>query len=506
MLIQIMSLCLCVVVILFIKPLLSQTDICIWGRTVYNEVINGLYVSQGATYMNNSVYVSTGPGCNTMYMFWDTLTTSSPQNGLTAWMIDDTVGDTSPYAYCIQSINIKNCNTWYVYDSVSYVLDASTYTLLNSCPSWNCDTISIPTLTNGCGLTYDIALGNNIWRNSAGTHWWYFNHKDFKYECVKLQPNDYCGNSYYADTDQGWIDLSKGQSVQLDFDYPANVLHTVHCIGDPTRSPTKNPTQIPTFNPTQIPTNNQTHNPTHIANTQISVAHTPAQTLTVLYVFLVLILVCVFVMIIVCVYRQKKKQSESVKNTQNVVYGVKNTQEIVSNVNDQQQKVDTDNVYIDNKQDEEVKKRNDENGNVHVQMDKTEVKILENESKVNKIIVGELIVDKNVKKQNEKADVIVPPGSQKENYHDLGGSIDGVYNMQLEGNIETVENEVEKWLVNTVKLPRYCDVFVDNGYDSLDIIKAISSKNELEDIGITLKGHIVKIMKEIKKLNDDTAY
>ena len=67
--------------------------------------------------------------------------------------------------------------------------------------------------------------------------------------------------------------------------------------------------------------------------------------------------------------------------------------------------------------------------------------------------------------------------------------------------LSEIEN-IKKWLANTVKLPQYIDNFTLNGYDSFDIISEITDKNELNEIGIELKGHQLKILKEILKLKD----
>ena len=51
-------------------------------------------------------------------------------------------------------------------------------------------------------------------------------------------------------------------------------------------------------------------------------------------------------------------------------------------------------------------------------------------------------------------------------------------------------------------LTQYLDNFITNGYDSLDIIKEITKKEELNEIGIHLKGHQKKILNEIQRLNN----
>eukprot|EP01083_Nonionella_stella_P103702 296410_1 len=65
---------------------------------------------------------------------------------------------------------------------------------------------------------------------------------------------------------------------------------------------------------------------------------------------------------------------------------------------------------------------------------------------------------------------------------------------------EKQREQLEQWLTNSVKLAKYYELFVQNGYDSLAIIKEIADVDELAEIGIELKGHKIKIMKEIERL------
>eukprot|EP01084_Bolivina_argentea_P201001 343620_1 len=69
-----------------------------------------------------------------------------------------------------------------------------------------------------------------------------------------------------------------------------------------------------------------------------------------------------------------------------------------------------------------------------------------------------------------------------------------------EGEDEGQRAELKEWMVEKVKLPQYYDVFVANGYETLDIVQDIADVNELKEIGITLKGHTLKLIKEVKRL------
>eukprot|EP01083_Nonionella_stella_P017793 49858_1 len=66
--------------------------------------------------------------------------------------------------------------------------------------------------------------------------------------------------------------------------------------------------------------------------------------------------------------------------------------------------------------------------------------------------------------------------------------------------IEKQRDEFKKWVTEIVKLPEYYDVLVQNGFESLGIIKEVKDQNELAEIGIDLKGHRLKIMREIERL------
>eukprot|EP01083_Nonionella_stella_P167904 565448_1 len=61
-------------------------------------------------------------------------------------------------------------------------------------------------------------------------------------------------------------------------------------------------------------------------------------------------------------------------------------------------------------------------------------------------------------------------------------------------------DEVRHWLENTVKLGEYYENFVKNGMNDLDLIQTIEDKEDLEYLGITLKGHQIAIMRKIKQL------
>ena len=68
------------------------------------------------------------------------------------------------------------------------------------------------------------------------------------------------------------------------------------------------------------------------------------------------------------------------------------------------------------------------------------------------------------------------------------------------GMVQLKNVEVENWLKEKCNLMQYLDNFVENGYDSIEMIPKIDNIEELEEIGITLKGHQKMILSEIMKL------
>eukprot|EP01083_Nonionella_stella_P130632 396486_1 len=65
------------------------------------------------------------------------------------------------------------------------------------------------------------------------------------------------------------------------------------------------------------------------------------------------------------------------------------------------------------------------------------------------------------------------------------------------------EKAVKQWLKDTVKLSQYAQAFLSNGYESMVIVADISKRKELEEIGITIPGHQVRIMTKIKQLQNE---
>ena len=65
---------------------------------------------------------------------------------------------------------------------------------------------------------------------------------------------------------------------------------------------------------------------------------------------------------------------------------------------------------------------------------------------------------------------------------------------------ETEEEKVKKWLENTVKLPQYYQVFMEQGFEDLESIGHVT-ENNLKEMGIDKIGHRNKIIRYSRQLN-----
>eukprot|EP01083_Nonionella_stella_P176265 616253_1 len=68
--------------------------------------------------------------------------------------------------------------------------------------------------------------------------------------------------------------------------------------------------------------------------------------------------------------------------------------------------------------------------------------------------------------------------------------------------VEMGKSNVLRWLTDDVKLPKYYDCFMQNGYECLLFVKDIDRKSELAEIGIKLPGHQTRLMKQIQLLKE----
>eukprot|EP01083_Nonionella_stella_P152526 489089_1 len=77
--------------------------------------------------------------------------------------------------------------------------------------------------------------------------------------------------------------------------------------------------------------------------------------------------------------------------------------------------------------------------------------------------------------------------------------VNSVNNMTI---LTQEEKEVRQWLNDTVQLSQYEHALLSNGYDSMLFIGDISNRKQLEDIGITVVGHQIRMMSKIKQLRN----
>eukprot|EP00484_Ammonia_sp_Unknown_P010371 CAMPEP_0197076372 /NCGR_PEP_ID=MMETSP1384-20130603/212082_1 /TAXON_ID=29189 /ORGANISM="Ammonia sp." /LENGTH=374 /DNA_ID=CAMNT_0042515225 /DNA_START=111 /DNA_END=1235 /DNA_ORIENTATION=- len=93
-----------------------------------------------------------------------------------------------------------------------------------------------------------------------------------------------------------------------------------------------------------------------------------------------------------------------------------------------------------------------------------------------------------------------------------GGTLDAMDEHQLNAGAFAIDSELEyamvrSWLESEVHIPQYCltqyfELFIVNGYDSLEKIFTIDSREVLRDkIGIQIFGHRVKLLADIQRGN-----
>ena len=80
-------------------------------------------------------------------------------------------------------------------------------------------------------------------------------------------------------------------------------------------------------------------------------------------------------------------------------------------------------------------------------------------------------------------------------------SMENRFMMRQPGSTEEKKEEktVKQWLENVVRLPQYYDMFINHGFDDLEIVGDMTIDN-LKQIGVNKLGHQIKIIKYAKKL------
>eukprot|EP01083_Nonionella_stella_P294102 1000026_1 len=306
----------------------------------------------------------------------------------------------------------------------------------------------------------------------------------------------------------------------------------------PTDIPTVTPTDIPTVTPTVTPTinpivHNTVVNPstptlavTHkgddsegyvldryttyvpmVSENMDVYGHTKDNSSfwTIIIVFLVFMLICIAILSAIFVYKYKKDKGSHSTNLKNInaVYSI-NKQ--LSNVPKMKpiERVRTHSHYIDDDDNakNEVVPHNHVDGNPN------------NDTHINNNISDDVpqIIDDDATSNNDRNSSELDKQLEfNDNYSafnmETPGNISNFpseENMQvtvMDDNTQRVNGEVEgdqhimsvkEWLESQVKLSQYYDTLILNGYDTLEIISAITEKSELEEIGINKIGHIKK--------------
>eukprot|EP01084_Bolivina_argentea_P244918 410193_1 len=309
-----------------------------------------------------------------------------------------------------------------------------------------------------------------------------------------------------------WFESCTSQPTMLPTVLPT-IVPTVLPTIVPTTHPSTNPTIIPTFNPTKTPT----HRPTlvllptikpkeneYIPITTDSKINAIDQTSVIkdsdnsfyiiLIIFICLICVCSFCLIFF-MYQKMKKQKQSQSDIININHNISNEygKEIKLSV-------------IQNKPMDTLNNSNIEQNSSHVigelnreanDDDNTDY-ITPNGNRTDELIIGD--------DENETPDGTDDNTTDEGDYANTN-NCNEVDDEDIQRKYSTPQYDellrVKQWLQNVVKLPQYYDNFAGNGYESLQIIHAISNVSELAEIDIVLKEHQKQIMDKIQKWNEN---
>eukprot|EP01083_Nonionella_stella_P043862 118366_1 len=488
-----------VFIILNVDVALSQSTVCVWGAEYWNPHINGLYTKQGI-HDSKAYYTKTGGrACDQLFIYWSTL--------FQDYSISDVLGSDTVYSFCETSTTLVDCDTWKMTTTDIVEVQSNIYVAPDDCPSWHCDQISIPLLPE-CDVVFDDYIEENIWTDSLNTRYWTFNPLYFEWQCVDSYP-DYCSESAMAYSEPGWFDLQNGDTASLTLLYPDSASYTVHCMNKTpsptllptvasTPNPTSSPTQIPTFIPTVAPvasTPNPTSSPTQMPTFIPTVAPTESPSF-----------VPTFNPSIVPTSKSTLRAAESKTTTQTKIptigFGEHQVQE-------------TTVMFASTSKPHTAAKS--KQSNVWLILVIVALVICVCLLCIMAAVVYYSKVGLSEDDEQQMSDVIgaeIPKlpklSMQRERVCSLSqneqNDVDTVTVTTKGDAYATHESELQMWLCVTVQLPQYYSVLVTNGYDRLDIVREITHKEELHEIGIS-KGHTLKLLKEIEKLQlDHTAH
>eukprot|EP01084_Bolivina_argentea_P319660 554452_1 len=119
--------------------------------------------------------------------------------------------------------------------------------------------------------------------------------------------------------------------------------------------------------------------------------------------------------------------------------------------------------------------------------------------------MGEVFDDEALQREIEELEMLEAEELMNKNDELEINENDTKINDSNDSNANENVNSVSLWLTNELELPEYIDVFVENGYDDLNVILKTMSDDELKEIGINKRGHRKKIMLFINERNSNES-
>eukprot|EP01083_Nonionella_stella_P269769 913033_1 len=484
--------------IIILRNVTSQNDICVWGALNHTSLLNGQYTPIGT--VNGKPYYRTSPPvpCRLQYyLFVDSYHGD--------WQISNVVDNSQYVIYCDLSDVLFNCTSW---SDFSLLTDLQLSITPGPCPSWDCEQVFIPSMGFGCNTVFNVFIGTNTWADSSNTRFLYFDPLNFDWNCDDTYPDapdytDYCdryaSNNWervlpFTSSEQGWTDLSNGQNASIYFYSDDDWLepHLVYCMFKP--PPTPKPTVIPTVIPTVVPPSTTIYGETTEYKRQgdgkvielttaltigkdsvDDIDTTPDSFWTMFTIFaLITCVICIVGFRIYCYKKANKKQNALAELVQHIGSHAPPPAE-----------------------GGELGPHGEDGDDNEKETEDTGPGLTDGNTKEND---GE----KETEGQgvNSNAEPGSAPLSQVVSVVAHGMNDNRTTTKGDEPRTEDERELLKDWLSQKVRLPQYYDALVDNGYDTLDIIKEITDEKELTAIGIDLKGHVMKLMKEIQRLGD----
>eukprot|EP01083_Nonionella_stella_P219018 784900_1 len=300
-------------------------------------------------------------------------------------------------------------------------------------------------------------MGANVWANMKQDRFFYFNYPGFNWICNQQVTYKQATDTalVFAESTRKWIDNSMGNTVDIHFTTPFNQMQEIQCLQHPTNEPTQQPTVEPTLSPSSFPTKKPTLSPSQDPSKVPTFAPTEVPT---------------YDPIIIPTIEPTNVPSIAPSNspTKNplVISAISST--LHSN------SVDPEN----NTTEEGV------NMLLYIAIISASVFVCGAVAFGYFLIV---ICIPKVKAQNRNKHAMnanhakddVPQSQNK--VKAPNNALIPAENTQKMGNVAMMEvihdaNEVKQWLENIVHLPIYYDLFVDSGYETLELIELITNE------------------------------